>query len=68
MTYDICSKCGKPESEHHAFVPIPRPKGCECNPKDWRDKNNIPAVCEKYVGDSDGLCEKCEHLKECHVA
>jgi len=67
MNEPICAICNKPESWHHAFVPINRPKGCLCSVTDWRDKHNIPPVCEKYDGDG-GYCKKCEHDKKCHAA
>ena len=65
-TLDRCKHCGKPESEHHAFVPFIVPDRCECNPNDWLNPNDIPPVCNKFeLGEYD-LCKHCEHPKECH--
>ena len=46
------------------------PKGCICNPKEWSDPENIPAICDAFepmlYPDHD-LCRHCEHEKECHA-
>lgn len=64
---DTCIHCGRPEADHHAFVAIQGPKGCNCNPKEWGNPSAIPAICGQYV-DEDGLCRNCEHERECHSA
>lgn len=63
-----CVICGEYEEDHHVFTPPNRPsKSCCCNPKDWSDPEEIPAVCGKFVGDRSGNCETCEHDYECHA-
>lgn len=67
---DICAHCGGAEADHHAFVPIRIPDGCQCEPRDWGDPTNIPAVCEAFApmsGDHD-VCATCEHDAACHRA
>jgi hypothetical protein len=68
MNEPICAICNKPESEHHAFVPAKRPKGCFCKVTDWRDKHNIPPVCAEYKSATGGYCDNCEHDARCHAA
>lgn len=67
----ICIHCGKTEEEHHAFEGFKMPKGCKCDYRDWGYSKPIPEVCSKwnpeiFKGKETGLCETCEHLKECH--
>lgn len=67
-----CIRCNRPESEHHAFEAPTIPKGCICEPRDWGDPANIPAICSQYVrmgGEYDDLvCRTCEHDEGCHAA
>jgi len=61
----ICKICGKPESEHHEFIPEKiKPPGCKCDPQEWA--GNIPPVCKEYAGDGVFYCFNCEHDKRCH--
>ena len=63
----VCACCGKADYEHHEFKPVVMPAGCLCSVTDWRDKQNIPPVCNNYVG-TGGYCKTCEHDKKCHAA
>lgn len=65
---DKCQLCGEREKDHHDFVPIEVPHTCKCKPEDWVQVVNIPDVCGKFVENLDGhgLCDTCDHLKECH--
>lgn len=62
----FCAECGLTREEHHDFAAIETPKGCACDAMDWRNPNDIPAVCGSLLLDSDGLCKTCQHLSECH--
>jgi len=42
------------------------PKGCECDPSDWRSDADINPVCGTWQNDGGGNCVFCEHLEECH--
>jgi hypothetical protein len=64
----VCAVCGKTEEEHHAWDPVRRPTGCRCSVTDWRDRRDIPTVCEKYEGDGNDYCKRCEHDRKCHAA
>ena len=68
IAIDNCRHCGKPESEHHEFVPWKRVPGCKCNPRDWRSWP-APTPCRAYAIDPGnlGLCRECEHPVECHA-
>ena len=61
-----CKHCGKPESAHHAFEPLPG--NCQCDPFAWRSPDDIPAVCAEYTaaGDAEKLCVHCDHMAACH--
>lgn len=69
MRIDSCSICGRPKDEHHRFSPIRAPRGCKCDPREWEDPTNVPAVCRKYVpaAGGDSVCATCEHDEECHA-
>jgi hypothetical protein len=60
-----CAICGKPENEHHDFVPRVMPKGCKCDPGTW-DADSIRPVCESHEGHDDSYCQNCCHDKACH--
>ena len=65
----LCKTCGKPESEHHEYMPrIVRPPGCVCDPKTWL--RAVSPVCGQFTPDhSDSeRCVNCEHDKACHKA
>lgn len=63
----VCKHCGESEEDHHVFEAVLIPKGCKCNPSDWRDLDNIPKICDNYAWSiADGHCGTCEHDKECH--
>jgi hypothetical protein len=60
-----CAVCGKPESEHHEFVPVrAMPAGCKCDPEEW-DDGPLP-ICDSYKGLDGDYCKECCHDKECH--
>ena len=64
---DLCKHCGKPESEHHAFVKLwPAPKGCQCA-RTW--SRTIPAICAQYIAPftSEDHCVVCHHDHACHA-
>lgn len=66
---DRCKQCDRTEEEHHVFDPYVVPRGCVCDPEEWRNPNRIPPVCRAFVDakDDPGLCETCHHLKACHA-
>ena len=41
---------------------------CVCDPREWRDPENIPPPCAKYEPQNatDARCKTCEHDMECH--
>lgn len=44
-----------------------RPTGCVCNAGEWDDPENIPPVCDGFVGENHDInCGRCEHDYECH--
>lgn len=44
-----------------------RPTGCVCNVREWADPENIPTVCDGFVGENHDInCGRCEHDYECH--
>jgi len=63
---NVCIICGLPEEDHHVFTPVEIPEGCVCDIGTWGDLNDIPPICDKFMGDKDDFCERCEHDKACH--
>ena len=66
MKKDICTRCGKPESDHCAFEAVDAPKNCVCNVAGWDNPAKIPPVCAKFVGTPGQNCDRCEHDEQCH--
>lgn len=62
----ICKICGQAEDEHHEPEWLEPPDGCVCDPLTW-DVSPLPPICEKYKGDGEQNCERCEHEKGCHA-
>ena len=63
----MCKICGRPESDHHEYVPrIILPPGCVCDPKTWL--RAVPPVCDRFkpYPANAGRCVNCEHDKACH--
>jgi len=62
-----CS-CGWEKAEKLAMEIVYPPKriaGCVCDVRTW-GMEDIPLVCNQYVGDGICSCETCKHDKECH--
>ena len=68
MNTRVCKICGAFEFDHHEPDYLEIPAGCVCDWKTWDyyDKSSLPPACEKYEGDGEQNCEKCEHDKACH--
>lgn len=64
---DLCACCWRPRHEHCVFTEIKKPEGCLCDPQDGWATAIIPPVCDKFTGDPDEYCEKCEHEFKCHA-
>jgi len=53
----------------HARLVVPTaPIGCQCDPMEWRDPENVPPVCRSFDPDpcGGGNCRNCEHDEACH--
>lgn len=64
-----CPHCHKEVEPQDLEVRFKIPKGCICEPHDWGDPDNIPAICGEFIPFSDDepeLCMNCEHEKPCH--
>jgi len=70
MTILHCPHCGGCIDEDGIeYREVKRPSGCICDPYEWRDPYNIPAVCDKFDNPSnEGNCRRCEHDYLCHVS
>lgn len=51
-------------------------EACRCDPRTWAYPDNVPAICDEYVGrgclrgdgnHEDGMCATCDHNEECHA-
>ena len=68
----VCMICGKPRSEHHAFMAeLVLPPGCQCLPSMWEELvriwgDEVPPICDEFVESAVGFCARCDHEKECH--
>jgi len=64
---DRCVTCRGFRSDHHVFVAPKVPAGCKCDPMDWQEPANVPAICMLFNNeDASVQCRSCEHLLECH--
>lgn len=68
-----CIHCGALKEEHHEYEAPAIPDGCVCDPREWGDPTEIPAVCEAFVPmgsldtpEADDICKTCEHEQPCH--
>lgn len=69
MTILHCPHCGEQIGDEQIEPEFKRPSGCICDPYEWRDPYNIPAVCDKFDNPSnEGHCRRCEHDYLCHVS
>lgn len=67
---DVCKKCGRSRSEHCEFEPVVKPDSCVCDVSDWGYPIKINDICDEFVDHDESEyygCERCGHLRECHV-
>ncbi len=43
-----------------------KPNNCICKDSDWIVEF-VPEICQMYMHDVCGFCDRCGHCAECHV-
>ena len=64
----VCPHCRKEVDPCDLEEVFKVPQGCVCEPRDWGDPDNIPAICHGYQPNDEPkpICLICEHEEACH--